>query len=152
MLAYRYTQAEKNRLKTQLRFLHAQIQPHFLYNALGTISAYCKTDPDKAGELLEYLSVYLRGRFRDESDHLICLNDEIDLVKAYLTIEQTRFGERIAVTYDIQDDCNVLIPSLSLQPLVENAVKHGLLQSKEGGRITISVKKDAGSAIITIKR
>ncbi len=150
VLAHRYMQSDKKRLEAQLKFLHAQIQPHFLYNTLGTISAYCQSSPKTANELLEYLSTYLRGKFRGESDQFVCLNDEIELVKAYLTIEQARFKERIAVDYDIEDGCNVLIPSLILQPLVENAVKHGLLPRREGGKIRIRVHRQGGAVKITV--
>ena len=150
VLAHRYMQTDKKRLQARLKFLHAQIQPHFLYNTIGTISAYCQTDPPKASQLLDYLSTYLRGKFRDQSDQMILLRDELELVKAYLTIEQARFGDRIAVTYDIEDSGHVLIPCLSLQPLVENAVKHGILSRQEGGRIAISVKKREDAVVVTV--
>ena len=149
--ARQYLNMKQRRLEAQLRFLHAQIQPHFLYNTISTISAYCRNDPHQASELLNYLGTYLRGKFRDENDRMVCLYDEIELVKAYLTIEQARFRERITVQYDIAEDCNVLIPSLSLQPLVENAVKHGLLKRREGGEITLSVKRENGTAVIKIR-
>ena len=79
------------------------------------------------------------------------LKDEIELIKSYLTIEQVRFKERLSVEYDIDEDCNILIPCLILQPLVENAVKHGLIPKKEGGKLKLSVKKEEENVVIKIK-
>ena len=143
--------ADKKRLESQINFLHAQIQPHFLYNTINTIIAYSRTDPEQSRHLLIELSTYLRGKFKGEKDMFTLLKDEIELIKSYLTIEQVRFKERLKVVYDIDEDCNILIPCLILQPIVENAVKHGLIPKKEGGELKISVKGEAGNVVIKIK-
>ena len=101
--------------------------------------------------LLIELSTYLRGKFKNQDDMFTSLKDEIALIKSYLTIEQVRFTKRLSVVYDIDDDCNVLIPCLILQPIVENAVKHGLLPKKEGGRLYVSVKKQDDIISVIIK-
>lgn len=138
------TQLELSRIERQktliaraeLKALQAQIQPHFLFNALNTIVSFCRTKPDKARSLLLQLSFYLRANFKELSDFVL-LDKEMDYVKAYLAIEEARFGQRLKVVYDLVATEGVMIPSLTLQPLVENGVKHGLLPLKEGGTITI---------------
>lgn len=149
--AKKHMLADKKRLESQINFLHAQIQPHFLYNTINTIIAYSRTDPEQSRSLLIELSTYLRGKFRSEKDMFTLLKDEIELIKSYLTIEQVRFKERLSVEYDIDEDCNILIPCLILQPIVENAVKHGLIPRKEGGKLCISVKKEGDNVVVKIK-
>ncbi len=149
--AQKHMLADKKRLESQINFLHAQIQPHFLYNTINTIIAYSRTDTEKSRQLLIELSTYLRGKFKGEKDMFTLLKDEIELIKSYLAIEQVRFKERLTVEYDIDEDCNILIPCLILQPIVENAVKHGLIPKKEGGKLAISVKKGENSVLIKIK-
>jgi sensor histidine kinase YesM len=134
-----------------MNFLYAQIQPHFLYNTINTIIAYCRTDPEQSRKLLIELSTYLRGKFKNKKDMYTSLSDEIELIKSYLTIEQIRFKDRLSVEYDIDDECNMLIPCLLLQPIVENAVKHGLIPKKEGGKLSISVKREDDSIVVRIK-
>ncbi|MBN2878920.1 MAG: histidine kinase [Clostridia bacterium] len=142
--------ADKKRLESELNFLHAQIQPHFLYNTINTIIAYSRKDPEKARELLIELSTYLRGKFKNQKEIYTSLKDEIALIKSYLTIEQVRFEDRISVEYDIDEDCNILIPCLILQPIVENAVKHGLAPKKDGGHLKISIKKAQNTVVAKI--
>lgn len=149
--ARKHLMADKKWFESQINFLHAQIQPHFLYNTINTIIAYCRTDPEQSRELLAHLSTYLRGKFNSEKEMFTFINDEIELIKAYLAIEQVRFSERLAVEYDIDEDCNILIPCLILQPIVENAVKHGLAPKKEGGMIRISVKRKGDNVVVKIK-
>lgn len=149
--AKKHMLTDKKRLESQINFLHAQIQPHFLYNTINTIIAYSRTDPEQSRSLLIELSTYLRGKFRSEKDMFTLLKDEIELIKSYLTIEQVRFKERLSVEYDIDEDCNILIPCLILQPIVENAVKHGLIPKKEGGKLCISVKKEGDNVVVKIK-
>ena len=150
--ATKHLQVDQNRLESQINFLHAQIQPHFLYNTINTIIAYSRTDPEKTRQLLLELSTYLRGKFKNETDMFTLLKDEIDLIKSYLAIEQVRFKERLTVEYDIDEACcDILIPCLILQPIVENAVKHGLIPKKEGGKLSISIKKEAETVVARIK-
>jgi len=149
--AQKHNVEDKKRLESQINFLHAQIQPHFLYNTINTIIAYSRTDPEQSRQLLIELSTYLRGKFKGEKDMFTLLKDEIELIKAYLAIEQVRFKERLSVEYDMDEDCNILIPCLILQPLVENAVKHGLIPKKEGGKLKLSVKKEEDNVVVKIK-
>ena len=142
---------DKRRMESQIKFLNAQIQPHFLYNTINTITAYCRTDPEKSRQLLLELSTYLRGKFKGNKNMVTSLKNEIELIKSYLTIEQVRFNDRLTVEYDIDEDINVLIPCLILQPIVENAVKHGLIPKKEGGKIEISVRKQTDNIVVKIK-
>ena len=148
--AQKHRLVDKRRLESQINFLHAQIQPHFLYNTINTIIAYSRTDPEQSRTLLIELSTYLRGKFKGEKDMFTLLKDEIELIKAYLAIEQVRFKERLSVEYDIDEDCNILIPCLVLQPIVENAVKHGLIPKKEGGKLKLSVKKEEDNVVVKI--
>lgn len=136
--------------QSEIKALQAQIQPHFLFNALNTIVSFCRTDPNQARELLLKLSYYLRSSFKNQED-FIPLEKEIQLVEAYLSIEQARFSERLKVEYDIEPSMNITIPPLILQPIVENAVKHGLLPKSEGGTVKISAYSENKEAIIKIK-
>ncbi|MEW9123806.1 MAG: ATP-binding protein [Thermotaleaceae bacterium] len=138
-------------LEAKTQFLQAQIRPHFLYNTLNTIMAFCRTDPEKAWQLLDELSNYLRGKFsfRDTSRY-IPLEKELDFVHSYLTIEKARFGERLKIEYDIRTDTSMLVPPLILQPIVENAVRHGIYPIKKGGTVTISVQNQNGTVVIQI--
>jgi len=127
---------------SELNFLHAQIQPHFLFNTINTIITYCRQEPKVASELLLDLSTYLRGKFDYDSDNMqIALKEEIELIRSYLTIEKVRFGDRLDVVYDIDESINITVPCLIFQPLVENAVKHGLKDNIKGVKIQIIVKK-----------
>lgn len=139
-------------VSTELSFLQAQIKPHFLYNALSVISSLSVRDPQRSKELLLHLSDYLRGSFNFENHNgLVSLSSELQTVEAYLAIEQERFKERLQVAYDIDESIAVSIPILSIQPLVENAVRHGIMGKIEGGTITVGVKKGQGNICIVVE-
>jgi LytS/YehU family sensor histidine kinase len=124
--------------EAELRALRAQVNPHFLFNALNTIGYLIQTAPTRAHATLMKLTALLRGVLRT-GDGLTPLGDEIDLVAAYLDIEHARFEERLRVTIDVGDDLRELrVPPLILQPLVENAIKHGVARNRSGGEIGIS--------------
>jgi signal transduction histidine kinase len=128
--------------RAEIRALQSQIRPHFLFNALSTISILCRVNQEKARELLTDLSNYLRSGFNFiDNDELVPLVTELGYVKSYLSIESARFAERLKVVFDIKVKNQYKIPPLILQPLVENAVRHGLLSKKDGGTIKISVRK-----------
>lgn len=139
-------------MNNELAFLQAQIKPHFIYNAINTIVSFCYTDSEKAAKLLVNFSKHLRFIF--DIDHKLMgvpLQREIDMVKAYVEIEKARFGELINVVYDIKAEfLSIEIPSFCIQPLVENAIKHGLCKKGTGGTVLISVKKDDGVFIIRV--
>lgn len=131
--------AVKEARDNEIAFLRAQINPHFLYNALNAIAELCVDEPDQAEELTLKLSHYLRASFDfKELASLTTLEKELKLVKAYVYIEQARFGDRLKVDYDIQVDTAILIPPLMLQPLVENAIRHGLMADYRGGFVKLS--------------
>ena len=121
--------------RAELKALQAQINPHFMFNALNTIVSFCRTEPETARTLLLNLGDFLRASFVDNSE-FISLNKELDHVEAYLAIEKARFGPRLKVEYDLQAaDFN--LPPLVLQPLVENAIRHGILPRTNGGVLRI---------------
>lgn len=133
---------EFSRLATeaQLNALRAQINPHFLFNALTTIGYLIQTAPDRAFETLMKLTSLLR-RVLKQSGEFSALGEEIKLIEAYLEIERSRFEERLEVDIDVAKELEKMrVPSLILQPLVENAVKHGVSKSKRGGAVKISAK------------
>lgn len=126
--------------KAELKALRAQINPHFLFNSLNTIVSFCRTNPDKARNLLIELSEFFRRSLKASRD-FVTLKEELEHVDSYLTLEQARFGERLIIEQDVSPDTlDILMPTFTLQPLVENAVKHGLLAKANGGTITIVAK------------
>ncbi|MBP2655194.1 MAG: response regulator [Firmicutes bacterium] len=139
-------------IQAETAFLQAQIKPHFLYNALNTILSFCWTDAEKAGQLLLALSDYLRGSFNfSNMDQFSTLEKELEFVDSYLVIEKARFEEKLSCQYHINvPPGSVMIPTLVIQPLVENAVKHGILPNKEGGNVVISVTRQHSNIVITI--
>ncbi|QIB69338.1 response regulator [Aminipila butyrica] len=139
-------------LKNELSFLQAQIKPHFLYNAINTIIYFCYTDSEKAATLLSDFSKYLRMIFHvDQRFLLISLKRELELIEAYVAIEKARFEDKIQMVYNIDPELlQAEIPPLCIQPLVENAIKHGLLQKSEGGTVRLTVEKRAGDIYIEV--
>lgn len=129
--------------EAELRALRAQISPHFIYNSLGAIASYVRTDPEHARELLLDFADFTRYSFRRHGE-FTTLAEELRSIERYLALEKARFGDRLNVTLRISPEVlPVAVPFLCLQPLVENAVQHGLESRQEGGRITI-VAEDAG--------
>jgi two-component system, sensor histidine kinase ChiS len=128
-------------LNQEMRFLQSQIKPHFLFNALSTIIAMCSFDPPKASQLLENLSDYLRyGLDFNRHDHLISCQQELEMIQAYVNIEQARFHERCKFETNIDSRAlNFPIVPFLIQPLVENAIKHGILSKEEGGKVVLSL-------------
>ncbi|WP_366923621.1 sensor histidine kinase [Metallumcola ferriviriculae] len=126
----------------KLKALQAQINPHFLFNALNTIVSLVRTKPETARELLIELGDFFRNNLKYGED-FVSLKQELQHVQSYLAIEVARFGEKIQVQYDMDESCfDRRFPALLLQPLVENAVKHGILPQKGGGKIIITAKED----------
>lgn len=124
--------------KAELKALQTTIQPHFLFNALNAIGSSIRTRPDQARELIVNLSGYLRYNL-ELTDELIDIHKELEQVRNYVEIEKARFGNRLHVVYDV-DEVAVKIPSLIIQPLVENAIVHGILKERGPGTVTIYVK------------
>lgn len=125
----------------ELAFLQAQIKPHFIHNALNTIISISRNEPERARKLLVNFSLYLRNCFDFKNrNEEVPIEQELNFVKSYIIIEQARFGEKLEVEYDV-DNVTFTLPPLILQPLVENAIKHGLRPKPCGGKVIIYVKK-----------
>jgi len=135
--------------KAELKALQAQINPHFLFNALNTIVSMCRINPEMARKLLINLGNFLREGFKEKED-IVDIISEIKHVEAYLAIEKARFGEKLNVIYNI-NSINFQVPHLILQPLVENAVKHGIYPKKEGGTISIVVEENGDNYSIKVE-
>lgn len=134
----------------EIRRLQAQINPHFLFNSLNTISSLCRTQPEKARELLQDLSLYMR-RNLESSRGFVSLAEELGQVRSYLAIEQARFGERVRARIHVEDGCEDWpIPPLIIQPLVENSVRHGILGREEGGLVELDVRTGDGELLVSI--
>nr|WP_040511166.1 histidine kinase [Gordonia soli] len=130
--------------------LRAQISPHFIYNALNTIASFVRTDPDRARELILDFADFTRYSFRAAGDYTL-LADELRNIDRYLTLERARFGSALEVRLHVAPEVlNVVLPFLALQPLVENAVRHGLA-GKGGGTITITAADEGADCVITVE-
>ncbi|HSK70187.1 MAG TPA: histidine kinase [Pyrinomonadaceae bacterium] len=139
-LEIREQEFSKLAAEAQLTALRAQINPHFLFNALTTIGYLIQTSPDKAFETLMRLTQLLRKLLR-QTDEFCRLDEERNLIESYLEIERARFEEKLQTKIEApQDLLNLRVPSLILQPLVENAIKHGISKNKNGGEVRISAK------------
>ncbi|UKA03220.1 LytS/YhcK type 5TM receptor domain-containing protein [Photobacterium damselae] len=125
--------------KAEFSALQSKINPHFLFNALNAISTLVRIRPDQARELIANLADFLRYNL-DHTDELIDIQEELQQVKDYVAIEQARFGNKLSVNFDI-DDVHNKIPALLLQPLVENAILHGIQPSAKPGQVSILVKR-----------
>ncbi|MBU3145670.1 sensor histidine kinase [Clostridium sp. CF012] len=133
--------------KAEIKALQAQINPHFLFNALNTIISFIRLNPNRARELIINLSTYLRYNL-EAGEKPVDIYRELEQVKAYIEIEKARFGEKLHIIYNIEDNLDVKIPSLIIQPIVENAIKHGILEGSGYGTVTIEIKKNVGENII----
>jgi len=137
--------------RSELKALKAQINPHFLFNALNSISALISSDPDAAQETLERLAGIFRGTLLASEKGSVPFRKEMELVNAYLDIERARFGKRLKVEEAIADDASdVSVPPLILQPVVENAVRHGISPTVEGGTLRIEARLAGGALRITV--
>lgn len=135
-------EAVSARLRMEAAYLQAQIHPHFLFNTLNSIVALSEVDTEKMKELVDAFSLYLRISFNFlTAGELVPLSRELQLVENYLYIERQRFGERIQVIWDIPETVEVEIPPLTLQPLVENAVRHGIMSRSGGGQLRIGIER-----------
>ncbi len=136
---------------TETAFLNAQMKPHFVYNALNTIAECCLTDPYEAEHLILSLSSYLRGTLDFENlGGVIPLKKEIELVRAYVSIERARF-DNISVDFYIDTGIDaVLLPPLTLQPLVENAIKHGVRKMERGGSVAVRIRQQTGRIVFEV--
>ncbi len=145
-------QSVRERLDMEMALIQAQIKPHFLFNTLNTIASLSETDPDRTRELLAEFGVYLQSSFDLRNlDRKVPFEKEWKLVQSYLNIEKARFGERIQVAFDLPGPVSVTLPPLTLQPIVENALRHGVLKKLEGGRLHIAVTPEPGFIRIAVR-
>ena len=143
---------QRHRLaRAEVRALRAQISPHFIYNSLGAIASFVRTDPDRARELLLEFADFTRYSFRQHGE-FTTLTEELRSIERYLLLEQARFGDRLRVVLQVAPEVlGVTIPFLCLQPLVENAVQHGLRVAAAGGVITIVARDADRECVISIE-
>jgi two-component system LytT family sensor kinase len=145
-------QVQAELARAQLQTMKAQLQPHFLFNTLNTISVLTTEDPEKANRMIVLLSDLLRQTLEISQADEVTLKHELDLLRAYLEIQRMRFRRRLAVSYDV--DAELLeanVPHFSLQPLVENAIRHGIAKRHSGGRINIRAHRMNGSLVLQVQ-
>jgi signal transduction histidine kinase len=135
----------------EVAFLQSQIRPHFLYNVLNSIIALSYEDIEKSREMTAQFAAYLRGSFDfQNTSAMSTFKKELALVHSYLTIEKMRFQDRIRISMDVAENIDFPLPPLMIQPLIENAVQHGINKRKTGGRITLSVNQKDNSYEVTV--
>jgi two-component system LytT family sensor kinase len=138
-------------MEAELRALRAQISPHFIYNSLAAIASFVRTDPDRARELLLEFADFTRYALR-RGGAFTTLAEELRNVERYLVLEQARFGDRLRISLLIAPEVlPVTVPYLAIQPLVENAVRHGLATKEGGGHVSITARDEGAEAVITIE-
>jgi len=148
----RAAEEEVNTREAELRALRAQINPHFLFNSLNSIAALTAMDPGEARRMCLLLSSFLRETMSMGDEKQVPLKRELELIESFLEIEEVRFGDRLKVDKEIDKDCLTLeVPPLILQPLVENAVKHGVANTPGKGVISLVAKKKRGRIELSLK-
>jgi signal transduction histidine kinase len=151
-LALRTADLERRLVESRLQSLRAQLQPHFLFNALNTISAFTESSPQLARRLMAQLGGLLRASLHHAAQPLVTLGEELTFLDDYLAIESARFEGRLHVSVRADDDLlAVLVPSFLLQPLVENAIRHGVGPRLSGGRVDVSATGDRSTIRIRVR-
>ncbi|MFC5359183.1 LytS/YhcK type 5TM receptor domain-containing protein [Azospirillum himalayense] len=151
ILAGRYEQQKALLAQSEIKLLHAQVNPHFLFNALNTISAVIRNDPERARQLVQSLSVFFRKNLKRPSQEAT-VADEVEHVSAYLQIELARFTGRLSVEIDVPDALrHARLPAFLLQPLVENAIKHGTSQLLGPGHVRIAARREGGDLLLAVE-
>jgi len=149
-IEHRLQEQEKLLMAARVSSLASQINPHFLFNTLASIQSLIRSQPETARMVISRLSALLRRLLRSQ-DHFVPLREELASIDEYLDIEVIRFGPQLRVEKDIDPAAlDVLVPSMILQPLVENSIKHGLSRKVGGGRILIRIRREAASATIEV--
>jgi sensor histidine kinase YesM len=141
----------KNAAETELKLLQSQMEPHFLFNTLSNVTSLMDSDRGKAKHMLESFTAFLHGSFMTARQRTVTFDQEMDVVKNYLDVYSVRMGDRLAYTIDVPDSLRpVMIPPLLIQPLVENAVKHGLEPAIAGGEITVRAEREGDMVRISV--
>lgn len=145
-------QLESQLASAQLNALRLQLQPHFLFNTLNTISSLMEFDIKKSQKIVSQLGSLLRTVLDENTRKTIPLREELEFVKSYLAIEQVRFMDRLNIQYELEEESlDALVPSLILQPLVENAIKHGFSNKIEAGTITVATQRVGTNIKLTVQ-
>src|SRR6478736_4866569 len=149
-IEHRLQEQEKLLMESRLDALASQINPHFLFNTLTSVSSLIRSEPEKARTLIVKLSGLLRRLLRSQ-EHFVTLREELEAIDEYLDIESIRFGPQLKIEKSIEPaTLDLIVPSMMLQPIVENSIKHGLSQKLGEGRITIRSLRDGDHAIIDV--
>jgi signal transduction histidine kinase len=145
-------QLQEQAAKAELSALQARINPHFFFNTLNTISALLAEDPARADEVVQTMADLFRYTFKATHAGAVALEEELEFVDGYLSVEKARFGERLRVAWSIDDDARETpIPGLLLQPLVENAVGHGIAPVPGGGTVRIGARLSGGRLVVEVE-
>ena len=151
ILAGQYERQKALLTQSEIKLLHAQVNPHFLFNALNTLKAVIRRDSEQASQLVQYLSTFFRKNLKRPSE-IVALADEIEHVNAYLQIEKARFQSRLQVHLDIPEVlAHQQLPAFTLQPIVENAIKHGTSQLMDVGEITLRASQQDRHLVLDIE-
>ncbi len=148
----RQSDAEKLSKEAELFKLRQQLAPHFLFNSLNSISALTGSQPEQARKMIQQLSDFLRGNLKKEEQQWITLSEELQYLELYLEIEKVRFGHRLEARIDYDEDClKTRLPTMLLQPIVENAIKFGLYDTIGDVTIAIRAQKEGGNVLISVQ-
>lgn len=152
LLEKRESQARELASLAQLEALRARINPHFLFNSLNSIAQLISTDPERAEACVERLAEIFRYLLQTDNRSFVTLQDELEIADAYLDIERARFGDRLAVDFIVDDGAlHRTVPTLILQPLIENAVRHGVSQKVGGGTVSIEAALDGEDLRVVVR-
>lgn len=146
----RLIEKERQLVKSEMSNLQQQFQPHFLFNSLNSISALVKLEPDQSRQMIQNLSDYLRMTLQKSKEDFVTVEDELNYLNLYLNIEKVRFGHRLKIEMNVEEEClRLKIPTLILQPIVENAIKYGLYGNI--GDLTIRIQMKINNGILEIQ-
>lgn len=150
--ALKVKKLEQELEEIRLSAMLSQIHPHFLYNVLGTIRSLCRKDPEQARTALGDFSRYLQGNMMSalKNNRLIRFDSELRHIETYLRLEKLRLEEKLSILYDVQVR-DFMLPPLTIQPLVENAVKHGIFYQPDGGMIVLCTKQERNYVVISVE-
>jgi two-component system sensor histidine kinase AlgZ len=150
-LQHQLRRQEQAELNSRIQALQSRIRPHFLFNSMNIIASLISVDPETAEEVVEDLSVLFRASLNDSSDKPVPLSEELSLCEKYVHIESLRLDERLNVEWEVEvDESEVRIPLLTLQPLLENAIYHGIQPIPEGGTVLVRILADDNQLVIHI--
>jgi sensor histidine kinase YesM len=145
------SQLETRLVEAQLQALQRQLHPHFLFNTLNTISGLIRTDPDGADAMIDRLGDLLRMTLHKSGIQEVSLKEELDVLQKYVEIERTRFGNRLNIEMHVQPETlDAQVPSLVLQPLVENAIRHGIAPNARPGWIAVHAERESNELVLQV--